>query len=276
MPVEYKMRHLRRLFGEGSFLRIIENGKALPRIKRSGLPSSVLSKSENQTQGKSSEDKQKKRTIRSSGGVPRAFFNEQPPRVVKGKAAGGQLNVIHLFEKQKMKLYYGAMRDDQFKKYVDEARSGRSNTDAELMRLLELRLDTFLYRTGFPKSPMQGRQWIFHNKILINGERVNIKSFRMRPGDLMTITNEHMEHAFIASTEAAEARKRFNCGMSWIASRMDPAGMVPWMEIDRKGLSAILVRQPTDEELRSMTRAALFPFIRDANMNPHAAMRSYR
>lgn len=276
MPVDYKLRNLRRLFGEGSFLRIIENGKALPRIKKSGLPSPVLSKSKNEKESESSEDKQKKRTNRPSGGVPRAFFNEQPPRVVKGKAVGGQLSVIHLFEKQKMKLYYGAMRDEKFKKYVDEAQSRRYNTDAELMRLLELRLDTFLYRTGFPKSPMQGRQWIFHNKILINGESVNIKSFRMQPGDLMTITDEHMEHAFIASTESAEARKRFNCGMSWITTRMDSAGMVPWMEIDRKGLSAILVRQPTDEEVRSMTRAALFPFIRDANMNPHAAMRSYR
>ena len=76
--------------------------------------------------------------------------------------------------------------------------------------------------------------------------------------------------------ETARMRRSFGCGASWIVSRHDVSGMLPWMEVDRSGLSAILVREPSNEELRSMTKAALFPYVRDANLNPHAAMRSYR
>lgn len=175
-----------------------------------------------------------------------------------------------------MKVYYGAMGDKQFKRYVEKAKERRLNTDAALMRFLELRLDTFLYRTGFVKSPMQARQWIFHGQVHINGRRVDVKNFSLTPGDVMVIRHGFEQHAYLAQKGAADYRKSFNIGPSWIVSNPNVAGMVPWMEIDRVGLAAALVRYPTDSELRALQNATLLPYIRNANMNPHAAMRAYR
>lgn len=277
MPIDYKLRNLRRLFGEASFFRPSQIEGAPPaRGKVARVARMAAMRNEKQDDSSTSRTGRESKRVKQPGGVPRAFFTEQPPRSVKNKAVSGQLNVVHLFEKQKMKMYYGAMRDGKFKKYVDEAKSKRFNTDAVLLRLLELRLDTFLYRTGFVKTPNQGRQWIFHNLVLINGKRVNIKSYQVRPGDMLTLKECHMERAMQICYEVAEMRSSFGCNASWIVSRPDAAGMLPWMEIDRAGLSAILVREPTDDEARSMARAALFPYIRDANMNPHLAMRAYR
>lgn len=269
MPIDYKLRNLRRLFGEPNFLRPAQSGSG----GSGGRGAAAAAESKGREDARSGE---RRRRPKPPGGVPRAFFSEQPPRAMKNKAVGGQLFSVFLFEKQKMKLYYGAMSDGKFKRYVREARSKRYNVDAALLRMLELRLDTFLYRTGFVHTPPQGRQWINHNQILINGRPVNIKSYQMRPGDVLNVRERHVEHALTSSRQAAEARASFGCGASWILSSPDPAGMLPWMEIDRVGLSAVLVREPTDEEARSLARAALFPYIRDANLNPLAAMRAYR
>lgn len=277
MPVDYKLRNLRRLFGESSFLRLVNSdGVSSGQRGSRGRRSAAAGASAGDDGKDEAGGRERKRRQKSSGGVPRAFFSEQPPRAVRNKAIGGQLNSVYLFEKQKMKLYYGAMGDGQFKRYVDKARSRRYNTDAELLRMLELRLDTFLYRTGFVHTPPQGRQWINHNKVQVNDRPVNIKSYRMRPGDIVKVREKHLELALETSRQAAEARAGFGCGASWILSSADPYGMLPWMEIDRVGLSAILVREPSDEEVRSLTRAALFPYIRDANLDPHAAMRAFR
>lgn len=214
--------------------------------------------------------------LKGGSGVPRAFFNEQLPRAIRNKAVGGQLNIVHLFEKQKMKVYYGAMRDLKFKKYVDQAKKTRFNTDAALLRLLELRMDTLLYRTGFVQTPMQGRQWIAHAQVLVNDEVLTMRSAQLRPGDVISIRDRYVENALKASAATAATRKELGIGATWIVSNPAAEGMLPWMEIDRSGLSAALVRMPTDDEIRAMKNAALFPFIRDAQLNPHAAMRAYR
>lgn len=276
MPVDYKLRNLRRFFGASNFLRATQiEGKSVARsaVRGSGGGAAATASTD---EGKDDSSGKRERRTKAPGGVPRAVFSEQPPRQMRNKAAAGQLYTVHMFEKQKMKLYYGAMGDDRFKRYVEEAKSRRRNTDAELLRLLELRLDTFLYRTGFVQTPPQGRQWINHAQVLVNGRPVTIKSSHLEPGDVVTIRDRHMEKALRAAREAAELRTSLGIGASWIVSGSDPAGMLPWMEIDRAGLSAVLVREPTDEEVRSMTRAALLPYIRDANLNPHSAMRAYR
>lgn len=275
MPVDYKLRNLRRLFGNANFLRVSADGGSAGK-HGSGRRRGEATGAAASAAGKEDGSGKRERRTKVPGGIPRAFFSEQPPRPVRNKSAGGQLFTTHLFEKQKMKLYYGAMGDKKFKRYVDEARDCRRNTDAMLLRLLELRLDTFLYRTGLVKTPMQGRQWINHAQILVNGRPVNMKGNRLRPGDVVSVRDRHQEHALKASREAAELRAKLGLGASWILSDPDPAGMLPWMEIDRSGLAAVLVREPTDDEARAMARAALFPYIRDAKLNPHAAMRAYR
>lgn len=310
MPVDYKLRTLRRLFGESNFLRAT-NGKPVGKMKRYSPNFVPLSAAENvptpdttssiirepgtiggddsisiqedlsttssvSNATPKSQQTPIKRKAKPPGGLSKPFFSNQPPRSIKGKAVAGHLWGLHLWEKQKMKVYYGAMGDKQFRRYVEKAKNCRVNTDAALMKFLELRLDTFLYRTGFVKSPMQARQWIFHNQVCVNARAVNVKNFPMTPGDVLTIRQGFEEHAYAAQQAAAEYRASFNIGPSWIASRSDVAGMLPWMEIDRVGLAAALVRYPTDQELRALQNAALLPYIRDANLNPHAAMRAYR
>lgn len=298
MPVDYKLRTLRHLFGESSFLKTVV-GKPMGKTKRlapgfkPSLGSDVSPKpdpTERDSAQLGADAVADTVSIQSaapaassvlqrpkkSSGITRAFFSNQPPRSVKGKAVSGQLWGNHLWEKQKMKVYYGAMGDKQFKRYVEKAKERRFNTDAALMRFLEVRLDTFLYRTGFVKSPMQARQWIFHGQVHINERRVTVKNFALTPGDVMRIRHGFEQHAYLAQKGAAEYRKSFNIGPSWIVSNSDIAGMVPWMEIDRTGLAAALVRYPTDQELRALQHATLLPFIKDASMNPHAAMRAYR
>lgn len=266
MPVDYKLRSLRRLFGAHSFF--VKPGAAAGAFEAPGAGRGGAQSSGRGGGGGAPPP--------APGGVPRAFFSEMPPRAVRNKAVAGQLNIVHLFEKQKMRVYYGCMRDSKFKMYVDEAQRKRFNTDAALSRLLELRLDTMLYRTGFVQTPSQARQWICHNLVSVNDEAVNVKSFRMRPGDVLSIADKHVGHALVASKAVADMRHQLGIGASWIVTSAAPEGMLPWFEIDRVGLSATLVREPTDDEMRGLRNAALFPFIRDAQLNPHAAMRAYR
>lgn len=298
MPVDYKLRNLRRVFGEASFLKLPEkegasraSGKSRgsrgsrgpmgpvgvpppPSVDLPGMEGLQQAPDDASAAEKSAVTRRKK--VKPPGGVPRAFYSEQPPRAIRNKAVASQMYTIHLYEKQKMKIYYSALGDAQFRRYVQSAKASRFNTDAQLLRLLELRLDSVLYRTGFVKTPMQARQWIFHGQVWMNGRRTDIKSCRVEPGDLIELRPGFEERAFIAQREAAETRAKFGVGASWIVNRSDVAGMTPWLEVDRIGLAAVLVREPTDEEVRSLKRAALMPYIRDANLDPHAAMRAYR
>lgn len=288
MPVEYKLRTLRRLFGPSSFFRVTRPSphaaKSLPSAMqppRTGdearaLDHPAIGDTVEVSDSPSAPARRVKGRQGGPGGVPRAFFSGVPPRSVRNKPVAGQLNIVHMFEKQKMRVYYGAMRDGRFRRYVDEARKVRFNVDAELMRLLEMRLDTTLYRTGFVQTPGQARQWICHNQILINGSPLNVKSARLRPGDMLSIRDRFVPRALEASERTAATRERLGAGLNWLPGSGAPEGMLPWLVVDRPGLAAVVTRLPTNDEARALCRAALFPYIRDANMSPTSAMRAYR
>jgi len=95
---------------------------------------------------------------------------------------------LHLREKQKVKHYYGVL-EHQFRRYFKEAQRAKGNTGAALMALLESRLDNVVHRLGFGVSRAQSRQLIRHGHILVNGRRVDIPSFRCRPGDVIGVKN---------------------------------------------------------------------------------------
>lgn len=291
MPIVYKLRTLRRLFGANSFFKTVRASKGAPSAA-AATPSAGAAEGDAPNPYADFPDPEEPagmERMRSAqrprvstrqgggpGGVPRAFFHGVPPRSVKNKAVAGQLNIVHMFEKQKMRLYYGAMRDGRFKRYVDEARRARFNTDAELMRLLEMRLDTTLYRTGFVQTPAQARQWICHNQVLVNGAPLNVKSARLRAGDVLAIRDRFVDRALDASDRAAADREKLGAGATWIPATGAAEGLLPWLVVDRPGLAAVVARPPSNDEARAMCRAALFPFIRDAQLNPNAAMRAYR
>ena len=93
---------------------------------------------------------------------------------------------LQLREKQKLKRIYGLM-EKQFRKYALDAHKQKENTIDYLVGLLESRLDNVVYRLGFSKSRYQARQYVSHNHVLVNGKKVNIPSYRVRPGDTITL-----------------------------------------------------------------------------------------
>jgi small subunit ribosomal protein S4 len=108
---------------------------------------------------------------------------------------------IRLREKQKVKRYYGIF-ERQFRKYFDMASRRSGNTGDALMALIERRLDNVLTRLGFATSRAQARQIIGHGHILVNGKKVDIVSYLVKPGDLITVKDrEHSLKLVGASLE---------------------------------------------------------------------------
>lgn len=92
-----------------------------------------------------------------------------------------------LREKQKVKRMYGLI-ERQFKKYVDKALNTEGNTVNTLFELLETRLDNTVYRLGFAATRSQARQMVTHRHIMVNGKRVNVPSYRVKPEDTISIS----------------------------------------------------------------------------------------
>ena len=92
---------------------------------------------------------------------------------------------LQLREKQKARFTYGVL-ERQFKRYFSDARDSQGVTGDVLLQLLERRLDNVVYRMGFVDSRAQGRQIVNHGHINVNGRKVSIPSYRVRPGDVVT------------------------------------------------------------------------------------------
>lgn len=95
---------------------------------------------------------------------------------------------LHLREKQKVKHYYGVL-ERQFRRYFSRAERIKGNTGDALMGLLERRLDNVVHRLGFGLSRAQARQLINHGHITVNGRRVDVASYLVRPGDVVRVKN---------------------------------------------------------------------------------------
>lgn len=95
---------------------------------------------------------------------------------------------VHLREKQKLKRFYGIF-ERQFRRYFERATRSPTNTGEVLLSLLERRLDNIVYRLGFGLSRAQARQIVRHGHILVNGRRVDIPSYLVNPGDVISVKN---------------------------------------------------------------------------------------
>jgi small subunit ribosomal protein S4 len=105
---------------------------------------------------------------------------------------------IRLREKQKVKRYYGIF-ERQFRKYFEEANRRTGNTGDALMSLLERRLDNVVTRLGFAVSRPQSRQLIRHGHILVNGKKVDIPSYLVRPGDQIQVKDRDHSRKLVAN-----------------------------------------------------------------------------
>ena len=108
---------------------------------------------------------------------------------------------IRLREKQKVKRFYGVF-ERQFRKYFDLASRRPGNTGDALMSLLERRLDNVITRLGFATSRPQARQLVSHGHVLVNGKKLDIPSYLVKPGDLVAVKDrEHSKKLALAALE---------------------------------------------------------------------------
>lgn len=134
-----------------------------------------------------------------------------------------------LREKQKVKRMYGVL-EKKFASYMEEAMKTKGNTINALYALLERRLDNTVYRLGLAASRPQARQLVGHRHVLVNGKKVNIASYQVKPGDTIMLTNKAMEIASV-SLSIKEEREHLP---SWLA---------------RKAAAGSVVRVPSREDV---------------------------
>ena len=140
---------------------------------------------------------------------------------------GGQLR-----EKQKLRRIYGLL-ENQFRLTYRSAEIQRGITGESLLQLLESRLDNVSYRMGFGASRSEARQTVRHNGILVNGKRVNIPSYQVRPGDVVEIA------------ERAKAQLRIKVALQAAEQR----GFPEWIEVDAKAMKGTFKAKPQRSEL---------------------------
>lgn len=136
----------------------------------------------------------------------------------------------HLKEKQKIRLTY-LVSEKQFAKYYHSAARKKGVTGTILLQLLESRLDNVLFKSGFAITRSQARQIVNHGHVLVNGKKVDIVSYSVKPGDVVTIRQKSVN--FLKS----------------VIELIDLACAPAWMTIDKAALKVTFDRIPEREEL---------------------------
>lgn len=137
-----------------------------------------------------------------------------------------------LREKQKLRYMYGLM-EKQFHSYYVSAASSKESTGEKLLQLLESRLDSVVYRMGFGITRAEARQLVGHNAVLVNGSRVNIPSYQVKPGDEISVR------------EKCRGQLRIKSSLE-IA---DQLGFVSWVDVDTKTFKGIFKVVPERADL---------------------------
>lgn len=116
----------------------------------------------------------------------KAKFDSKPGQ--HGRTSGARTSDygLQLREKQKVKRMYGIL-EKQFRRYFEEADRRKGNTGANLLGLLESRLDNVVYRMGFGSTRAEARQLVSHKAMLVNGKSVNIPSYMVKAGDVLAV-----------------------------------------------------------------------------------------
>jgi small subunit ribosomal protein S4 len=134
---------------------------------------------------------------------------------------------LQLKAKQKLKGYYGNLTEKQFRRTYDAASRKKGNTSENLISLLESRLDAVVYRAKFVPTPFAARQFVNHGHVTVNGRRVNIPSYQVKPGDVVQVRERSRNMALVL--EALQSQER---------------DTPDYVEVDGKGMSAKFIRAP--------------------------------
>ena len=159
-----------------------------------------------------------------------------------GQKSGSRLSDFgkQLRAKQKLRRMYGVL-EQQFRKIYQEADRRKGPTGENLLQVLESRLDTVAYRMGFGSSRTEARQVVRHNAILVNGKRVNIPSYLVRPGDTVEVVAKAKDQLRIkGAVEAAGTR-----------------GFPEWIEVDAKTMKGKFKALPARSDLPSNINESL-------------------
>ena len=147
---------------------------------------------------------------------------------------------LQLREKQKVKRMYGIL-ERQFRRYFAEAERRKGNTGANLLLLLESRLDNVVYRMGFGSTRAEARQMVSHKSITVNAAVVNIASFLVKAGDVVAVREKAKKQLrIIDAVKLAEGQ-----------------GMPNWVTVDATKLEGIFKKAPDRDEFGADIKEAL-------------------
>ena len=141
---------------------------------------------------------------------------------------------VQLREKQKVRRIYGIL-EKQFRNYYKSAARTKGNTGENLLTLLESRLDNVVYRMGFGSTRAESRQLVAHNAILVNGAKVNIASFSVSAGDVISLR------------EKAKKQLRVQSALQLAAQRSESS----WVNVNSEKMEGTFIRNPDREDLPS-------------------------
>jgi small subunit ribosomal protein S4 len=154
---------------------------------------------------------------------------------------------VQLRAKQKLKGYYANLSERQFHGVYDEARRQKGDTGANMIGLLERRLDTVIYRAKFVPTVFAARQFVSHGHIKVNGKRVTVSSYRVKIGDEVEVKEASKQLALVLEAKALGERD------------------VPdYIEVDHTKMTAKMSRLPTPSDVP-------YPVV----MEPHLVVEYY-
>jgi small subunit ribosomal protein S4 len=147
---------------------------------------------------------------------------------------------LQLREKQKVKRMYGVL-ERQFRRYFAEAERRKGNTGANLLMLLESRLDNVVYRMGFGSTRAEARQLVSHKGITVNGEVVNISSYLVKAGDTIAVRDKSKKQLRVTdSVKLAES-----------------IGLPEWVKVDTAKLEGVFTKTPDRDQFGAEIKEAL-------------------
>lgn len=147
---------------------------------------------------------------------------------------------VQLREKQKLRRIYRVL-ENQFRNYLQEALRRPGVTGENLLQLLELRLDNVIYRLGLASSRAQARQMVTHRHFTVNGQRVNIPSYIVKPGDVIGV-----HESMTKSGAIREARER-----------LTKRGLPVWLDLNIQTLIGRVMAVPTRDQIDTNVREQL-------------------
>ncbi|MCC7374194.1 MAG: 30S ribosomal protein S4 [Verrucomicrobiales bacterium] len=140
---------------------------------------------------------------------------------------------LGLLEKQKLRYYYG-LQERQFRRVYEAALRRRGVTGEQMLQLLETRLDSIVYSLGLANTRPAARQMIGHGHVKVNGRKVDVASFAVKPNDVIEIRGN------------AVSRQLATRGLELSTSRPVP----DWLSVNKEGLKGSVVRMPTREDMQ--------------------------